>query len=92
MNKRFRLNHNILYTAFTEFGTTDNQAFHPATNAGEIDMYFVDREKPVSKQPLLGKTEKTLMADDDMVKDQDVKVSRGLSDLYGQFTICMAWA
>ena len=81
MNKRFRLNHNILYTALTEFGTRVNEAFHPATNAGEIDMYFVDREKPVSKQPLFRKTEKTLMADDDMVKDQDVKVSRGLSDL-----------
>ena len=52
-----------------------------AKNVGEIDMYFVDREKPASKQALLGKTEKSFMADDDMVQDKDVEVSRGLSDL-----------
>lgn len=52
-----------------------------AKNVGEIDMYFVDREKPASKQAFLGKTEKPFVADDDMVHDKDVKVSGGLSDL-----------
>jgi class 3 adenylate cyclase len=52
-----------------------------AKNVGEIDMYFVDREIPASKEPLLGKTEKSFMADNDMIQDKDVKVSRGLSDL-----------
>ncbi|TAH04226.1 MAG: hypothetical protein EAZ17_02265 [Sphingobacteriales bacterium] len=52
-----------------------------AKNVGEIDMYFVDREITASKEPLLGKTEKSFMANDDMIQDQDVKVSRGLSDL-----------
>lgn len=52
-----------------------------AKNVGEIDMYFVDREKPASKQAFLGKAEKSFVANDDMIQDKDVKVSRGLSDL-----------
>lgn len=43
-----------------------------AKNVGEIDMYFVVGEKDDLKKTLIGKAEKTLVADDDVVKDDNV--------------------
>lgn len=52
-----------------------------AKNVGEIDMYFVDREKTSSKQALLGKTEESFVADNNMIQHKDIEIPRGLSDL-----------
>ncbi len=52
-----------------------------AKNVGEIDMYFVNREKPESKQAFISKTEKSFVADDDVVQHQDVKIPRRFPDL-----------
>ena len=46
-----------------------------AKNVGEIDMYFVVREKADSKNTLVSKTKKTFVADDDVVKDDDIEIS-----------------
>lgn len=43
-----------------------------AKNVGEIDMYFVVGEKPGSEKALVSKAEKSLVADNDVVKDDNV--------------------
>lgn len=52
-----------------------------AKNVGEIDMYFVIRELPESNNTFIRKTEKTILADNDMVQDGNVKKPGSLPDL-----------